>query len=221
MVKQYNYFYLRGLSDKAEEESYQYFDKHIRPLPKRDDGTFDTANSIFADSDVDAFRHAYVSGVFTQELGEKIADRLGRWNELLPVASYSNKNNPKALNMDLWNNHVGREYGKKFKDKKELMKALHRALKNGELIIDLNDPRKYTGQKGNTVSKSKPVIVLLENEKGRNDVFYDVIKKQVYSRDEFVAKINAGEYPGYTVKTINGIETPVSKPDGRGTNNLG
>ena len=101
------------------------------------------------------------------------------------------------------------------------MKALHRALKNGELIIDLNDPRKYTGQKGNTVSKSKPVIVLLENEKGRNDVFYDVIKKQVYSRDEFVAKINAGEYPGYTVKTINRVETPVSKPDGRGTNNLG
>ena len=221
MVKQYNYFYISGLSKRSEEESYQYFDQHIRSLPKRPDGAFDTMDSIFADSDVDAFRHAYVSGVFTQELGEKIADRLGRLNEVFPFAWYSNKNNPKALNMDLWNNHVGREYGKKVKDKQELLKSLHRALKNGELITDLNDPRKYTGQKGNPVNKSRPVVVLLENEKGRNDVFYDVIKKQVYSRYEFVTKIQTGEYPGYTVKTINGIETPVSKPDGRGTNNLG
>ena len=113
MVKQYNYFYLKDLSNTSEEESYQYFDQHIRSLPKRTDGTIDTANSIFADSDVDAFRHAYVSGVFTQEFGEKTANRLGALNEYLPFSLYSNKNNPKALNMDLWNNHVGREYGKK------------------------------------------------------------------------------------------------------------
>ena len=156
-----------------------------------------------------------------QEFGEKTANALGIINEIFPLGWYSNQTNPKALNMDLWNNHVGREYGKKAKDKQELLKSLHRALKNGELIIDLNDPRKYTGQKGNPISKSRPVIVLLENEKGRNDVFYDTIKNQVYLRDEFIAKIQAGEYPGYTVKTINGIETPVSKPDGRGTNNLG
>ena len=169
---------------------------------------------------MDAFRHACVSGVFTQKYGEKAANRLGELNEIFPVAWYSNKTNPKALNMDLWNNHVGREYGKKFKEKKELFKALHHALNNGELIENLDDSRKYTGQKGNTVSLSRPIIVLLENEKGRNDVFYDMFKNQIYSRDEFVEKIQAGEYPGYTVKMINGVKTPVSKPDGQDTNNL-
>ena len=48
-MKQYNYFYLNNLYNTAEEESYQYFDKHIRPLPRRTDGTFDTGDSIFAD----------------------------------------------------------------------------------------------------------------------------------------------------------------------------
>jgi hypothetical protein len=38
---------------------------------------------------------------------------------------------------------------------------------------------------------------------------------------EFVALIEGGQYPGYAVKTIHGVLTPVSNPDSHGTNNLG
>ncbi len=41
------------------------------------------------------------------------------------------------------------------------------------------------------------------------------------SREEFVALIQEGEYPGYSVKLIHGVETPVSKRDGRRINNIG
>ena len=69
-MKQYSYLNPYYLRNDLRDEAYEYFDKHISQLPKRPDETIDTANSIFADSDVDAFRHAYVSGVFTQEFGE-------------------------------------------------------------------------------------------------------------------------------------------------------
>ena len=53
------------LRDEAEAEAYQYFDENIRELPKNSDGTINTSAPGFHDNDVDAFRHAYVSGVFT------------------------------------------------------------------------------------------------------------------------------------------------------------
>lgn len=122
--------------------------------------------------------------------------------------------------MDLWNNVIGRKYGKKTKVRVELFKLIHKALDSGELIIDLDDKRKYTGDTHNPVNKSKPVIVLEESEKGRNESFFDTVTKEVLSRSEFVSKIESGVYSGYTIKTINGVETPVSLPDSRETNNL-
>ena len=71
-----------------------------------------------------------------------------------------------------------------------------------------------------SINKDKPVVVLKENKKGRNEVFLDLIKNIMFSRDEFVAAIKSGEYPAYTVKMINGLPTPVSKPDGTDSNNL-
>ncbi len=71
------------------------------------------------------------------------------------------------------------------------------------------------------INKSKPVIVLNEDENGRNQIFYDTVKKEVISAQEFVALIESGKYPDYAVKEIKGVPTPVSNPDGRGTNNLG
>lgn len=62
------------LRDEAELEAYRYFDMNIRELPKKPDGTINTSVSGFHDNDVDAFRHAYVSGVFTQEYSETAAD---------------------------------------------------------------------------------------------------------------------------------------------------
>ncbi|MGB0453995.1 MAG: DUF6973 domain-containing protein [Bacteriovoracaceae bacterium] len=209
------------LSDDARDEAYRYFDKNIRPLPKKADGTIDTTAFGLSDNDVDAFRHAHVSGVLTIVYSENTADILGRLNEYRPLDLYSNSRDPKSLNMDLWNNSVGRKYGKKTKDRKELLKLIHKALDNGELIIDpKNDKRIYEGASHDPVNKSKPVIVLTEDENGRNQTFLDLVRNQVLTREEFVSQIEAKNYPGYTVKQINGVPTPVSNPDGRRTNNL-
>ena len=161
-----------------------------------------------------------MSGVFTQVYNEEAADIFGRINEYSPLSWYSNAKNPGSFNMDLWNNAIGRKYGKKAKDRKELLKLIHEALKNDELIIDPSDKRKYEGNKSDSVNKSKPIVVLKEDKKGRNELFFDLVKNVPLTREEFVTAIEAGSYPGYTVKVIHGIATPVSNPDGRQTNNL-
>jgi hypothetical protein len=208
-------------SNEAEVEAYEYFVKNIRPLPKNQNGKIDPSQIGFQDNDVDAFRHAYVSGVFTQEYNEVAADIFGRMNEWSPGDIYSNSTNPGSKNMDLWNNAIGRKYGAKTESRKTLLKKIQKALVTGELIVDPKDKRKYEGVTHNQASKVKPLIVLQEDKKGRNKLFYDTIKKQILSVDELVVLIEEGQYPGYAVKVIRGISTPVSNPDGRGTNNLG
>ena len=69
---------------------------------------------------MDALRHAYVSGVFTQEYGEAAANVLGRLNEYSPGGGSSSSSSTNSTNMDLWNNEVARKYGKKSKTRKEL-----------------------------------------------------------------------------------------------------
>ena len=205
---------------EARDEAYEYFDENIRELPKDMEGKIDPRSFGLVDNDVDAFRHAYVSGVLTQVYSESTADILGRLNEMMPLAIYYNSKDPRSLNMDLWNNSVGRKLGKLAKDKVELLKLVDKALKDGELIISLEDSRKYQGAFSDPRNQSKPIIVLLEDEKGRNEQFFDTIEYLVLNREQFVDLINQGKYPGYTVKQINGIATPVSLPDGRKTNNL-
>jgi hypothetical protein len=46
------------LSDEAELEAYEYFNKNIRPLPKDSNGNIDSGQKGFQNNDVDAFRHA-------------------------------------------------------------------------------------------------------------------------------------------------------------------
>ena len=171
------------------------------------------------DNDVDAFRHAYVSGVFTQVFGENTADVFGRLNELDPTSLYSNSQNPGSENMDLWNNSIGRKYGKKTNSRKVLLRKIHEALKKGELITDPDDTRKYRGAKGDPGKSSKPVVAIGKSKSGRNERFYDTSKQIEFSREEFIAKIEEGAYPGYTVKNIRGTPTPVSNPDDRRSNN--
>lgn len=208
------------LKDEARDEAYEYFDKNIRSLTKDKNGKIDPTAHGLVDNDIDAFRHAYVSGVFTQVYSEETADTFGRINEYSPLSWYSDAKNPDSLNMDLWNNAIGRKYGKKAKDRKELFKLIHEALNNGELIVEPSDKRKYEGKKSDSINKSKPVVVLKEDKSGRNELFFDLVKNLMFSREKFVAAIEAGSYPAYTVKMIKGLATPVSNPDGRETNNL-
>jgi hypothetical protein len=210
-----------ALRDEAEAEAYKYFDENIRDLPKNPDGTINTSAPGFHDNDVDAFRHAYVSGVFTKEYSEIAADIFGRLNEFFGPDLYSNSTDPRSLNMDLWNNRVGRKYGKKSKSRGTLLIKLQRALEDGELITDLADRRNYRGARSNPERASKPIVAIKEDKNGRNELFFDIVKKQVFTLAEFLEQIDAGEYPGYVVKDVRGKPTPVSKPDKRRTNNIG
>ncbi len=209
------------LKVEARDEAYAYFDLQIRRLPRRPNGQIDVLAPGFDDNDVDAFRHAYVSGVFTQEFGEKTANYLGLANEYAPPGQYSHSISPLSRNMDLWNNKVGRKYGKQTRGRKTLLKLIHQALKRGELILDLGDQRKFKGAMLSPKNLSKPIIALSKSQTGRNQSFFDLQKKVVLTREELVALVHAGEYRGYSVKLIRGVETPVSRRDGRITNNIG
>lgn len=86
-----------SLKDTARDEAYEYFDKNIRALTKDSEGKIDPTAFGLADNDIDAFRHAYVSGVFTQVYSESAADIFGRINEHSPVSWYSDAKNPGSL----------------------------------------------------------------------------------------------------------------------------
>jgi hypothetical protein len=187
-----------SLRDEACEEAYKYFDKNIRPLPKKSDGSFNAGADIFVNSDVDAFRHAYVSGIFTQEYGANVASIFGNMQEMLSFFRTTGGGST-ATNMDYWNNAVGRKYGKQTRKKETLAKALHEALNNGEMIIDLKDKRRYQGSvKAYKVNPLNPVIVLKQNETGRNLIFFDTSTKTTMTRVQFVSLIKKAGILGIT-----------------------
>jgi len=65
------------------------------------------------------------------------------------------------------------------------------------------------------------IKVIKESPTGRNEKFLDTTKNKEMTRTQFVKEIEGGNYKKYVVKKINGIKTPVSKPDGNKKNNLG
>lgn len=71
------------------------------------------------------------------------------------------------------------------------------------------------------MNKNNKVIVAKENDSGRNEIFKDCRTGATMTRKEFVRQIKKGNYPNYYIRKINGLETPVSKPDGKIDNNLG
>lgn len=207
------------LKEEAKNEAYEFINKNLRKLPRNEDGSFNEFADGFSDNDVDALRHVYVSGVYTMEYSEDTAERLGRLQEL--VFKDSSSPHPKSENMDLWNNAVGRNYGKKANSRDELFKFLMEALKAGELIITPDDERKYKGEK---YLKRKPkslVIKIKENKTGANILFYDLSKNVVMTKEEFIIQIKAEKYPKYSIRIVDGEEIPFSKRDRFKFNNLG
>lgn len=67
----------------------------------------------------------------------------------------------------------------------------------------------------------KRISVTSENSTGRNMTFHDNYTGADMTRAQFVRQINSGNYENYHVRTINGVETPVSNPDNSSRNNLG
>jgi hypothetical protein len=175
------------IKDEAQAEAYEFFDKKVRPLLKDKSGNVDPSAHGLVDNDADAFRHAYVSAVFTQEYGENAARVFGNVNEMDPLSLYSRTSNPGAFNMDLWNNRVGRKYGKKNKNRKTLLKMILKALKNGELITDPADKRKFQGS-SNFPNEKKPLVVVRQTRTGRNILFYDLILRKFFEVSEIVSR---------------------------------
>jgi hypothetical protein len=209
-----------SLRDEACLEAYEYFDKNIRPLPKNEQGKFDISSGLFMDNDVDAFRHAYVSGRFRHEYGTEVAELFGDLNEVISFFS-TTIDDDKAKNMDLWNNAVGRKHGAKTRKRETLLKSIHKALKSGEMIIDLEDERKYQPSRSHNIKPNKSVVVLKQSETGRNELFYDLAINRNMTRLQFVSAIEQKEYPGYRIINSHGIPIPVSRSDGTKNNNLG
>ena len=90
---------------------YKRLDKDLRPLPKKPDGSIDLYGVGLENNDIEALRHAYISGVYTIEYNERTAELMGRLNELSSFDSRSMS--VLSENMDFWNNSVGRFYGNK------------------------------------------------------------------------------------------------------------
>ena len=213
---------LKKILKEAENKAYLYIHKNIRPLPKTAEGNWDFKTGEFINNDVDAFRHAYVSGILTQLFNVAAANILGQIKEL---EGDMKRNQPKEQkNMDLWNNKIGREYGKVSRNKNELAKLIQEALEKGELIISVDqekDSRQYEEDNySSLIDYDKPIIVVEENETGRNEWFLDLVKGNLLTRNQFVLEIESGNYPGYLVADINNLSTPMSKPDGVTENNL-
>lgn len=210
------------LKAKSEVESYEFADKYYRKLPRNSDGTFNRASGEFDDNDIDAIRHAYTSGIFTQGYGEKVTEVLGELNELIPLGGNSSSNNSNSKKMDLWNNAIGRKLGLKTSGKLKLFKLVLKALKNGELIIDPDNDSRISKvyEKTITIFKNK-VIVIKESKKGKNLSYFDVENKLILSRQEFLSEIKLEKYSRYEIRLIQGEEIPVSKKDKLVPNNLG
>ncbi len=67
---------------------------------------------------------------------------------------------------------------------------------------------------------AKSVIVTDEDDSGRNQRFRDKKSGEDMTRVGFIREIKQGNFDDYHVRVINGIETPVSNPDGSEGNNL-
>lgn len=67
----------------------------------------------------------------------------------------------------------------------------------------------------------KKVITIEESSGGSNSRYKDMDTGLEMTRDEFVQKIEAGEYPGYNIQNRKGNKIPRSNPDGDPGNNLG
>jgi hypothetical protein len=204
------------LKAEARDELYLLIDKHYKKMPRNSDGSIRSSDPSYNDNDIDSLRHSYVSAVYVIEFSYETAQLLGRLNEF-----DLRRDEIRSRNMDLWNNSVGRGYGKKFKRGEELFLALLRALKEGELIITPSDPRKYKGPKSIKRLPKSFVIKVKENKTGANIEFFDVRNKRMMTKEQFIESIKAGRYPGYAVKKHSSGEFPYSTRDKFSFNNLG
>lgn len=98
---------------------------------------------------VDAYRHAYTSAVMARDYGSNFAHWVGDMNEFGEGLADMNSKDGRELNMDYWNNSVGRTYSG-YGDRNTIASAIGADLHGGSFITnvhDLSNPS-YSGSGG-------------------------------------------------------------------------
>ena len=114
-------FRIYQLKDEALLDLYRRLDKDLRPMPRKSDGSIEPYGLGLEDNDVDAMRHAFISGVYTLEYNASLSELLGRLQEFSTFDSRSTS--ALSENMDLWNNAVRRTYAMNAKNWSALSNA--------------------------------------------------------------------------------------------------
>jgi hypothetical protein len=129
----------KGLSEMSQlsEKASYYLEKHDTGLK----------TGVVHNDVGDAFRHAFASAKTSLQYGETTASVLGSLHEY-----HGNfKSQPeKECGMDMWNNKVGREIARSLPagaSDEQIGKAVVEAIKRGELITSVEDPRTAKGLK--------------------------------------------------------------------------
>jgi len=114
-------------------------------------------------------------------------------------------------------------YIKKFEnylDKVDLNMNISLEIGNHNPKAKTDNSAPKSGKTSKKIYKGKNVVVTKEGSKGKNLSFRDP-DGSAMNREEFVTAIRMGLYPGYHIRKVRGIETPVSDPDNTKANNLG
>ena len=143
----------------ATNEAYVQYEKvSTTPILNRDSGGgFITQNNGYYElnkkgkdiknTEIDAFRHAYISAKTARDMGEGTAHLLGDlWEMTGKIGSI--KESDAESKMDSWNNSQGRAIQRNLAGdatNDQLATAVYQAIKTENLIINNNDPRQYTG----------------------------------------------------------------------------
>lgn len=136
-----------------EEKATQYAAKYALKKNEENPGM---------DDEIDAFRHAYMQAYITINQGKKVAKFIGdiyeKWGD------YTESQNAKQRNMDLWNNEIGRQIGEEVKNETShfheltrqnmyedmIAEKIYKRMKKGDMITSPRlETRKY-------MSKGKP-----------------------------------------------------------------
>lgn len=168
----------KGLSEMSQlsEKASYYLEKHDTGL-KTGEGHNDVG---------DAFRHAFASAKTTLQYGETTANVLGSLHEY-----HGNfKSQPeKECGMAMWNNKVGRDIARGLPagaSDEQIGKAVVEAIKRGELITSIEDPRTAKGLKellSMDDLASKASTFLKESKTMLADITPGVIKEALASKD--------------------------------------
>ena len=141
------------------------------------------------DDEIDAFRHAYMQAHMTIEYGKDIAKVIGNIYE--KWGDYTESQNAKQRNMDLWNNEIGRQIGEEIKNETShlpdlttqkmyedmIAEKIYQRIQNGDMITEPQKDKRIYEEKGQPTGGASQVEPFTREQIGR-------MKSDEYARNE-------------------------------------